>query len=872
MKCCTVLLTLLAAQSLSVVACADSSQHRNAIYFETQIRPILRTYCFDCHGANDKPEGGLDLRLRRLAVQGGDSGPAIAPGDCESSLLLQRVRAGEMPPTEKKLPPEQIEVLAAWIAAGAPTMRDEPAKIGKGLPITEEDRAFWAFQPPRLPSIPTFGSEDRVRTSIDAMLVGRMREQKLKFNPDADKLTLIRRATFDLTGLPPTAEEILQFTSDSSLDAYEKLLDRLLASPHYGEYWARHWLDVAGYADSDGDTSDTVRPYSYKYRDYVIKAFNNDKPFDQFIIEQLAGDELAKVSYDKSHKPHTDKLSADQVEKLTATGFLGMASDSTAGSDKPELARNQMIADTIKIVSSSLLGLTVGCAQCHDHRYDPISQRDYYALRAVFEPAFDWEHRWRPPAARLISLMSDADRQKAAAIDVEVGKIAAEHDAKQKEYIAAEVEKVLVTFPVAMRDSLRVAYNTAPQARTPEQVALLEKHPSVLITAGNLYLYNQEAIKDLKTFDERMNALRATKPPEEILSALMEVPECRADTHLFYRGDYRQPKEVIGPADLTIAAPEGQQFIIPAVDQALSTTGRRLAYARHLTDGKHPFVARVLMNRVWLNHFGHGLVDTPGDFGALGMRPTNPDLLDLLGIEFVKQGWSMKRMHKWIMSSTAYRQTPDIVPAKQSIDSANTMLWRMPLRRLDAESIRDRMLATSGVLDGTLFGPAVPIEEDPTGQVVAAGGATRRSIYLQVRRSKPVSFLTTFDAPVMEVNCDRRISSTGSPQSLMLMNNDFVLTQAKLFAQRVLKEIPLESPPAADGTPAPAPNWEPQVAHAWQLAFQRPITPEELSVSLRFFEQQIATMRSHNQKSPEEAALVDLCQQLLASNEFLYID
>ena len=850
-----------------------TAPEKAAVSFEAQVRPILRAYCFDCHGGNEQPEGGLDLRLRRLIVKGGDSGPAIVPGDHKTSLLLQRVVAGEMPPGDKKLSAEQVKTLVAWVSAGAPTLHDEPKSIGKGLPITEEDRAYWAFQPPKRPAIPKFGSEDRVRTSIDALLIGQMREQGLAFSPDADKLTLLRRATFDLTGLPPSAEEIAQFVSDSSHNAYEQLLDRLLASPHYGEHWARHWLDVAGYSDSDGDTGDTVRSYAYKYRDYVIRAFNNDKRFDQFIVEQLAGDELASLPYDQSHKLLGDKLTPDQFDKVVATGFLRMATDGTAKSDNPELARNQVIADTIKIVSSSLLGLTVGCAQCHDHRYDPISQEDYYALRAVFEPAFDWQQGWRTPAERVISLSSEADRAKATAIEADVNKIAADRSAKQAELVTAAFEQAVQKVPEPLREPIRQAYRVPEESRTPEQTKLLDDHPSVKVDGGNLYLYNTEANKILHEFDVRMSALRATKTPEEFLSPLIEVPDHKPLTNLFHRGDYKQPKQAVGPGDLTIAAPEGARFVVADDDPTIPTTGRRLAYARHLTSGKHPLVTRVLMNRVWLNYFGRGLVDTPGDFGSLGLRPTHPELLDLLALEFVEQGWSLKRMQKWIMTSTAYRQSSSIDPAKQAIDSANAFYWRMPLRRLEAESIRDRMLATCGVLNAELYGPPAPIEEDATGQIAAASGATRRSLYLQVRRTKPVSFLVTFDAPVMELNCDRRNSSTGSPQSLMLMNGDFVRKEAEEFAQRVLKEVPLiRTTPTSVNSPSPALTWEPQLSHAWRLAFQRAITPEESALSSRFLQQQVEYLGSGQNKDPEQAALVNLCQQLLCANEFLYVD
>jgi hypothetical protein len=341
---------------------------------------------------------------------------------------------------------------------------------------------------------------------------------------------------------------------------------------------------------------------------------------------------------------------------------------------------------------------------------------------------------------------------------------------------------------------------------------------------------------------------------------------------LFHRGDYRQPQQTVHPGDLTIAAPEGARFLVAEDDAKIPTTGRRLAYARYLTSGQHPFVARVLMNRVWLNHFGKGLVDTPGDFGNLGLRPTHPELLDLLALEFVEQGWSLKRMQKWIMTSTAYRQSSRIDPASERIDSANTYYWRMPLRRLDAESLRDRMLATSGTLDATLYGPPVPITEDATGQIVAAGGTARRSIYLQVRRTKPVSFLTTFDAPVMELNCDRRVSSTNSPQSLMLMNGDFVLQEAEAFARRVLKEAPLLGPLSPAYFPRPFITYEPQLSQAWQLAFQRPITREDSALCLRFLQHQMEYLRGSKDKNPEKTALVNLCQQLLCANEFLYVD
>ncbi len=385
----------------------------DAVSFERDVRPILKAHCFHCHGGEEKTEGNLDLRLRRFMAAGGDSGPAIVPSNHAESLLYQRVASGEMPPVDKKLSPEEVATIGRWIEAGAATLRDEPEKLDPGLEITPEERAFWSFQPiPAAVPIPAFSSTDRVRTPIDAFVAQTLHEHELQFSPDASKATLLTRAYFDLVGLPPTREELAHFLADNDPQAYEHAIDRLLDSPHYGERWGRFWLDIAGYADSDGYTAaDTVRPFAYKYRDYVIRAFNADTPFDQFIHEQLAGDELTTGDM--------QNLSPEDQDRLAATGFLRMAADGTAtGGIDQDTARNQVMADTIKIVTTSLLGLSVGCAQCHDHRYDPIPQADYYRLRAVLEPAYNWKD-WKLPEQRRVSLWTDADRAKAAEVDAE---------------------------------------------------------------------------------------------------------------------------------------------------------------------------------------------------------------------------------------------------------------------------------------------------------------------------------------------------------------------------------------------------------------------------------------------------------------------
>jgi len=859
--------------------------------FEKDIRPILKAHCFDCHGEGEKLKGGLDLRLRRLMLQGGDDGPVIIPGKPDQSRLFKLVHTGEMPKREKKLTREQVALIKRWIATGAKTARQEPAEIGKGAGISEEERAFWSFQPIRQPAIPKSKPKDRVRTPIDALLMSALAKQKLGFSPDADRITLLRRACFALTGLPPTPAEIEAYLADTAPNAYEKLIDRLLESPHYGERWGRHWLDVAGYADSDGySDADPPRAYAYKYRDYVIRSFNADKPFDRFITEQLAGDELARAT---QNSPQAALADPQSRELLIATGFLRMGAD---GSATPAVAdydavRNQVVADTIKIVSTSLLGLSVGCAQCHDHRYDPIPQTDYYRLRAVIEPAYDPKN-WRTPDQRLLSLYTDADRKKAADIEAEAKKLVEEKATKQKQYIDEALTKHLEKFEAPLRDQLRAAYDTPSDKRTAEQKKLLADHPSVNINAGVLYQYNQKAADDLKAMDTKIGEVRGRKPPEDFVCALTEPTNTVPVTYLFHRGDPRQPKETVTPGGLSVITPAGQSVELPVKNSNLATSGRRLAFARWLTSGTNPLVGRVLVNRVWLHHFGRGLVGTPSDFGMMGERPSHPELLDWLATDFVQHGWQLKRLHKLIMTSTAYRQSSRRDPRGDKNDPENRLYWRKPIQRLDAENIRDAMLAVSGSLNETMFGPPVPVRPDVHGQIVVGidksecdnkmpvdvplkGEEFRRAVYVQVRRSRPLAMLHAFDAPVMEVNCERRQSSTVATQSLMLMNSQFVLDQAARFARRLQKEVGDER--------------DKQIALAWRLAFSRSPSDSELSRALEFLSRQVDHLktvveatdekakkdekaRTAAKPAPELQALTDLCQALLSANEFLYVD
>src|SRR5438552_3613056 len=478
-----------------------------------------------------------------------------------------------MPPGTKKLARAEVELIGRWIAGGAKVEHAEPETIAAGMHLTPEDRAYWAYQPVRHPPLPAVHGRDRVCTPIDTFLLARLESRGLTFAPEADRRTLIRRVTFDLTGLPPTPAEVDAFLADRSPDAYERLVDRLLASPHYGERWGRHWLDVAGYADSEGFAQeDALRPHAYKYRDYVIRALNADKPFDEFVREQLAGDELGG---------------------------------------------------------------------------------------------------------------RDLDRQKARQVEAQAAKIDRERLKKQQEFIEATFNKEVAKLPESLRAKARAA-RTAPAAtRSAEQKKLLQDYPSLNVSAGSLYLYDAKAAAELKKLADQATAVRARKPVEDFVRALTEVPGQVPATFLFHRGDPDQPKQVVAPGGLTILDDVLPLRVVKV--SGLPTTGRRLALARWLTDPRHPLTGRVLVNRVWMHHFGKGLVATPGDFGRLGERPTHPELLDWLASEFVAPtwraegreapgAWSVKHLHRLILTSAAYRQSSMRKAGKDAADPDNKLL------------------------------------------------------------------------------------------------------------------------------------------------------------------------------------------------------
>jgi mono/diheme cytochrome c family protein len=877
--------------------------------YEGAVRRVFKTHCFQCHGEAGVVEGGLDLRLRRTVLQGGESGATIDAANPAESLLLRRVLEGEMPPedVEHRLEPAEIELLKKWVLAGGPGA-DEPEGVDPSEYITPAEKAFWAFQAPVEVARPVVDSPSIQQTPVDAFLLAELQRRGLDYSRAADRRVLIRRIYFDLWGLPPTPNDVETFVADTRPMAYERLVDRLLASPRYGERWGRHWLDVAGYADSEGYTdTDAERPDAWRYRDYVIRAFNMNKPIDRFIVEQLAGDELVARPY--------GKLPQEELDSLIATGFLRMAPDGTAtASDKP-LAINDTVAKSLEIVSTSMLGLTVACAQCHDHRYDPISQKDYYRFRAIFEPAYHWK-KWQAPTARRQTLYTDEDRAAAAEIEKQAKQIEADRTAKQNELIKATYEKQLAKLPDEIRETVRVAHDTADKERTPEQQALLKKHPSVNVTAGSLYLYDKKAADELKAMAEKAAEVRKTKPVEGFVRALVEPVAKEGSipvSQLFIRGDHEQLGPEVAPAAFRVL---GGPPLTPATDSvensepdtppvadsvadsaadsagepARTTTARRLRYAQWLTSSEHPLTARVFVNRVWMHHFGRGLVDTPADFGHLGARPTHPQLLDWLALDFIDNGWDLKRLHRMIVLSTAYRQSAEanLAGANQApdektsagyeVDPENYLLWKMRVRRIEAEVLRDSVLQMSGQLVAESFGPAVPVMADRDGKFVIGkenlnagrpgavipmkGQDLRRTVYIQVRRSRPLTVIDTFDSPVMTPNCTKRTASTSATQSLMLMNGDFTMQQSERLASRIIAE-------ASSTTDS-------QVQLAWSLCFARAPQADELADAVQYTTEMAKALLLQDAKATEAQqrlfGVTNLCHALLSSNEFLYIE
>ena len=826
--------------------------------FEKHVRPILKAHCFQCHGEDEELRGELDVRLVRLMLAGGQSGPVVVPGRPDESLLWQLVSIDEMPNGQKKLSAEQKHIIRRWILQGANTARPEPENVSDAR-FSHEELTHWAWQPVSRPATPLVDHFE-IETPIDAFVASRLAKHGLRLSAEADRRTLIRRATFGVLGLPPTPADVERFVADESADAWKILVERLLSSPQFGVRWGRHWLDVAGYAETNGDQNrDTQRPHAWRYRDYVIESFNDGKPIDQFYIEQVAGDELIDSDVDIHNPRH--------LELLTATGFLRMAPDSTQSSNA--LAdRNRAVAEAIKVVSSSLMGLTVGCAQCHDHKYDPVGIDDYYRFRAVFDPVFPLE-QWQQPGARLVDFTTADTRTEAERIEAECQSMQEALDKRRKAHAGTIFEQKLADVPEADRSATRRAIETPADKQTENQKTLLDLYPMVKTVdfiAGFLVEYDIKSHQKFQKEAGRIAELRATRPPGRVVMATRERPGVVPVSHVFHRGNPQSPGDEVVPAEVMVLS-RGRSVTLPVNDDSHESTGRRLAWVRQLTDGSHPLAARVFVNRVWLHYFGRGLVGTPGDFGISGEPPTHPDLLDWLADDFVRHGWDHKRLHRLILLSRTWRQVATRSPHLDSVDPTNSRLSRMSLRRLAAEEIRDAILSVAGLLSEELGGPSLPVTKDAEGKAVIGQSGThqsRRSIYIQVQRKLPLNMLATFDQPVMTPNCDLRRPTTVATQSLWFLNDAEIVRLSEHLAHLLMD---LHE------------NRESQLRHLFVRLFAEPPGDDQLTWCLDFLDSQSAQFKdrltTENDDKTQEAghqALATLCQTLFGSNRFLYVD
>jgi hypothetical protein len=774
---------------------------------ERDVLPLLKARCLKCHGPL-KPKGKLNLSSARSLARGGTNGAVVVPGNPDESTLWDLVANDEMPPEpDEPLSDEEKNTLRRWIQEGA---RNLPS--AREVNSTPQGSDHWAFAPSSLPLPPSVNDERLVRRPVDRFIQKALEDQKLALGPEANRATLIRRLSFDLTGLPPVPEQVAAFVADPAPDAYEKLVEGLLASPRYGERWGKFWLDASGYSDSNGYFSaDTDRPLAYRYRDYIIRAFNADRPLDQIIREQLAGDELAGDRRGPEADPAT-------IELLVATHFLRNGQDGTGESDgNPDEVRADKYAvleGATQIIGSSLLGLTLQCAKCHDHKFEPITQQEYYQLQAILYPAFNVEH-WVNPNDRVV--------------------IAGPRDELTRWQVH---EKVIDT-----------------------QIEALKRH----LGSGT----NATKPKDaLERVIEVANAQRWPNPGR--IAWVGEVSTTPSEIPLLVRGNLATPGQMVGPGVLGVLTDPENRYVPAPPFAGASTTGRRLALARWLTRlGSRPsaLLARVLANRIWQQHFGTGLAATSDNLGYTGSPPTHPELLEWLASELVRSHWSAKALHRLIVTSRVYRQSSSPRPDASSIDPDNRLLSRYPLRRLDAEALRDAILAITGELADHHGGPYVPTHRDASGEVVVAEspeGTTRRSIYLQQRRTEITSLLELFDAPSIVTTCTRRVPATIPLQSLSLMNSDFMVIRAGKLATRLEHECN----PGPDGR-ADHDAW---IGRAFLLAIGRPPAPDERASAGRFVATQPLRYPGLPESECRHRALVDFCQMLLASNAFLYVD
>ncbi|MGA2245642.1 MAG: PSD1 and planctomycete cytochrome C domain-containing protein [Verrucomicrobiota bacterium] len=711
-------------------------------FFENKIRPLLADNCYKCHSTQaEKVKGGLLLDSRETLLKGGDSGPVLVPGDPDASLLIKAVRYTDpdlQMPKDQKLPEDEIADLEAWVKMGAPDPRTATADQRKW---TDNKTNHWAWQPVEPQAIPNVSNPDWCQTPVDHFILAKLDANGLKPNPPTDKRTLIRRATFDLIGLPPTPEEVQDFVSDPSTNAFAKVVDRLLASPHYGERWGRHWLDVARYSDTKGqprrNTEDNANPFAWTYRDYVIRSFNENKPYNIFILEQLAADRLLAMPT-WNHNP----------TNLAALGFLTVG-DHYLG------MQNDILNDRIDVVCKGLLALTVTCARCHDHKFDPIPQKDYYSLRGIFDSSVE------PKIEPVIGKVSDTSGY----LDYY----------RQREALARDEETIEASLP-----KLRKARDQEGVKKT------------------------QKALRDTEHAISQLELTNDAAPPRAMI---LEDTVRGHDSPVFIRGEAGNKGEI---------APRRFLQVLSGPVRPVYTNGSgRLELALAIASRNNPLTARVMVNRLWLHHFGEGIVSSPDDFGMMSEPPSHPELLDYLALNFMTNGWNLKKTHRLIMLSSVYQESSANSPRYAQTDPGNRLLWRANIRRLEFEPLRDSLLALGGTLDTNLYGRPVDLRQKPD--------STRRTIYDYVDRANIPDVLINFDFATPDMVTGLRHVTTVPQQALYLMNSPLVINLA-----RRLVAMPDFVANADDAG---------RLGFLYERIYQRPPSAEELELGLEFVNQ-----------------------------------
>jgi hypothetical protein len=781
---------------------------------------ILQQRCQQCHG-DSMQMSDLRLNSQEALLKGGKHGPAIQAGDSGKSRLVQAVTHAIEPamPPGKSLAAEEIATLKEWIDSGAKW----PDRV-----VSAQKNQWWAFQKPKRPAVPAGAGNP-----IDAFILAKLQSKSLSAASQADRVTLIRRAYYDLHGLPPTAEQVRAFVSDPAPNAYEKMIDELLASPRYGEKWGRHWLDLVRYGDTSGFEQDPYNLEAWRFRDWVIKSFNQDKPYDRFVKEQLAADELWPES----------------PEACVGTGYFCVGPNRDMLFKVEDQNRIETLTDYVDTTSSVFLGLSVGCARCHDHKFDPIPQRDYYRMQAIFAPFMKTRIFLEYNAARFYDISENGRQVRLRQIGEEIDRI---QSASKKRALEAKLANV--------PEAVRVAFNTDESKRTPEQQEFVEANKKTIkvsddeIRAG----LSQEEAERLHAVEKRLVSIYAGYKPPPMAPGLTDIGREAPLTYVAVRGNPLVRGERVQPGFLTALG--GGDVKEPTEDA--TTTGRRRALAEWIASPENPLTARVMVNRIWQFHMGRGIVATPSDYGTRGTLPSHPELLDWLATEFVARGWSMKQMHRLIMTSSVYRQSANASPEAQKQDPENILFSHMNRRRLEAEELRDAMLAASGDLNLKMEGmPVVPpldkdelygIIGDPNSSWVVTSDSrehTRRSVYLLSRRAFRAPMFELFDGPDGIMSCSRRESSTIAPQSLTMLNGRFTVEQSKSLAAKLEKE------PEAG-----------RIDRAWEHVLSRRPSADEKAAAQKFLDQQQKNLGS------ESAALQELGRSLFNFNEFLYVD